>query len=48
MKVQQLDLKKQYQQIKNEVNDAVTQVLESGMVINGENVKKLEKTKILS
>lgn len=43
MKVQQLDLKKQYQQIKNEVNDAVTQVLESGMVINGENVKKLEK-----
>lgn len=42
MKVPQLDLTKQYNLIKQEINSAIEGVLESGIVINGKNVKKLE------
>ncbi len=42
MKVPQLDLTTQYQSLKEEINSAITAVLESGIVINGDNVKKLE------
>ncbi|HZK12122.1 MAG TPA: DegT/DnrJ/EryC1/StrS family aminotransferase [Atribacterota bacterium] len=44
MKVPQLDLTTQYQSIKEEINFAVTTVLESGVVINGDNVKKIENS----
>lgn len=44
MKVSQLDLKTQYYSIKKEINAAVEAVLESGIVINGENVKKIENS----
>ncbi len=44
MKVPQLDLTRQYQSIKKEINSAITAVLESGMVINGDNVKKIENS----
>ncbi len=44
MKVPQLDLITQYHSIKEEVNSAIKSVLESGIVINGDNVKKLENT----
>jgi len=44
MKVPQLDLVNQYQSIKEEINSAIEAVLESGIVINGDNVKKLENT----
>jgi len=44
MKVPQLDLTKQYQSIKREIDSAITTVLESGIVINGENVTKIENT----
>ena len=44
MKVPQLDLTKQYQSIKEEINFAITTVLESGVVINGDNVKKIENS----
>ena len=44
MKVAQLDLINQYLSIKEEINSAITAVLESGIVINGENVKKIENT----
>lgn len=42
MKVPQVDLTKQYSLIKQEINSAIEGVLESGIVINGKNVKKLE------
>jgi len=42
MKVPQLDLTTQYHTIKEKINSAITDVLESGIVINGENVKKIE------
>lgn len=44
MKVEQLDLTTQYHSIKKEINSAIESVLESGVVINGENVKKIENT----
>ena len=44
MKVPQLDLVTQYQSIKEEINSAITAVLESGIVINGDNVKKIENS----
>jgi len=44
MKVPQLDLTEQYRTIKEEINSAITAVLESGIVINGENVKKIENS----
>ena len=44
MKVPQLDLTTQYQLIKEEINSAITAVLESGVVINGDNVKKIENS----
>ncbi len=44
MKVNQLDLIIQYHSIKQEIDSAITAVLESGIVINGENVKKIENT----
>ncbi len=42
MKVHQLDLTIQYQSIKPEIDSAITAVLESGIAINGKNVKKIE------
>jgi len=44
MKVPQLDLTTQYQSIKGKINSVVTAVLESGIVINGDNVKKIENS----
>jgi len=44
MKVPQLDLITQYHTIKEEIDSAIEAVLESGIVINGENVKKIENT----
>ena len=44
MKVTQLDLTTQYKSIKKEINAAIISVLDSGIVINGENVKKIENT----
>jgi len=44
MKVPQLDLTTQYQSIKKEIDSSIEAVLESGIVINGENVKKIENT----
>jgi dTDP-4-amino-4,6-dideoxygalactose transaminase len=44
MKVPQLDLITQYHTIKKEISSAIEAVLESGIVINGENVKKIEST----
>jgi len=44
MKVPQLDLTTQYQSIKEEINSAIESVLESGIVINGDNVKKIENS----
>ena len=44
MKVPQLDLINQYHLIKSEIESAIIDVLESGIVINGENVKKIENT----
>ena len=44
MKVPQLDLITQYHTIKEEINSAITTVLESGVVINGDNVKKIENS----
>jgi len=44
MKVPQLDLTTQYHSIKEEINSAITAVLESGIVINGDNVKKIENS----
>jgi len=44
MKVPQLDLTTQYQSIKIEIDTAITTVLESGKVINGDNVKKIENS----
>ena len=42
MIIKQLDLKIQYNSIKEEIDKAIESVLESGIVINGENVKKIE------
>jgi len=42
MKVPQLDLTTQYHLIKEEIDSVIEDVLESGIVINGKNVKKLE------
>jgi dTDP-4-amino-4,6-dideoxygalactose transaminase len=42
MKVPQLNLINQYRSIKLEIESAIIDVLESGMVINGDNVKKIE------
>ena len=39
MKVSQLDLVNQYHSIKAEIDSAIKDVLESGIVINGEYVK---------
>jgi len=44
MKVPQLDLTTQYQSIKEEINSVIISVLESGIVINGGNVKKIENS----
>ena len=44
MKVPQLDLITQYHSIKEEVDSAIEAVLESGIVINGDNVKKIENS----
>ncbi len=44
MKVLQLDLTTQYNSIKSEINSAITAVLESGIAINGDNVKKIENS----
>lgn len=44
MKVPQLDLTTQYHSIKEEINSAIESVLESGIVINGDNVKKIENS----
>lgn len=44
MKVPQLNLTTQYQSIKEEINKAIQSVLESGIVINGDNVKKIENS----
>jgi dTDP-4-amino-4,6-dideoxygalactose transaminase len=44
MKVDQLDLIIQYHSLKKEIDSAITAVLESGIVINGDNVKKIENT----
>ena len=44
MKISQLDLKTQYNSIKEEINSAIISVLESGKVINGDNVKKIENS----
>ncbi|MEW6008454.1 MAG: DegT/DnrJ/EryC1/StrS family aminotransferase [Candidatus Omnitrophota bacterium] len=43
MKIPLIDLKKQYRSIKEEVNEAVLQVLESGSFILGENAEALEE-----
>ncbi len=40
MKIQMVDVKRQYQTIKSEVDEAVMRVLESGQFINGPDVKK--------
>ena len=42
MIIKQLDLKIQYNSIKEEIDTAIESVLESGILINGENVKKIE------
>jgi dTDP-4-amino-4,6-dideoxygalactose transaminase len=44
MKVPQLDLTTQYQSLKEEINSAIISVLKSGIVINGDNVKKIENS----
>ncbi len=44
MKVPQIDLINQYHLIKEEINSAIEAVLESGIVINGDNVKKIENS----
>jgi len=44
MKVPQLDLINQYHLVKEEINSAIESVLESGIVINGDNVKKIENS----
>ncbi len=44
MRIDQLDLTKQYYKIQEEINSAITTVLESGIVINGDNVKKIENS----
>ena len=41
IKVTQLDLIKQYHSIKEEIDTAVGSVLESGVVINGKNLKRI-------
>jgi len=43
MKMNQVDLKVQYQSIKDEINEAVNRVLESCQFINGPDVELLEK-----
>lgn len=42
MKILQLDLTTQYKYIKKEIDSAIESVLESGIVINGKNVAKIE------
>ncbi|MCK4309646.1 MAG: DegT/DnrJ/EryC1/StrS family aminotransferase [Candidatus Atribacteria bacterium] len=44
MKVPQLDLITQYHVIKEEIDSAIEAVLKSGIVINGNNVKKIENS----
>ena len=44
MKVPQLDLINQYHLIKEEIKSAIESVFESGIFINGENVKKIENS----
>ena len=44
MRIEQLDLTKQYYKIQEEIYSAITAVLESGIVINGDNVKKIENS----
>lgn len=47
MKVEQLDLINQYHLIREEINSTIESVLESGIIINGENVKKIEDDLVL-
>lgn len=44
MKIPQLDLTIQYNSIKKEIDFAIREVLESGTVINGKNVAKIEES----
>ena len=44
MKIPQLNLTTQYHSIKKEIDSAIQSVLESGIAINGENVKQIEKS----
>jgi len=44
MKVSQLDLTTQYHSIKKEIDSAIEAVLESGIVVNGDNIKKIENS----
>lgn len=44
MRVPQLDLISQYHSIKEEIDSVIEDVLESGIVINGKNVKKIENS----
>ena len=44
MKIPQLNLTTQYHSIKKEIDSAIESVLESGIAINGENVKQIEKS----
>lgn len=43
MKIELLDLKKQYSYLKNDIEKRISEVLESGYYINGPYVKKFEK-----
>ncbi len=42
-KIQMVDLKGQYQKIKNEINDSISEVIESSAFINGPKVKEFQK-----
>jgi len=42
-KIQMVDLKSQYQKIKNEINDSISEVIESSAFINGPKVKEFQK-----
>jgi len=43
MKIPLVDLRRQYQSLKSEIDSAITSVLESGQFILGENVREFEK-----
>lgn len=44
MRITQLDLTTQYKSIEEEINGAISAVLKSGIIINGDNVRKIEDT----